>query len=166
MIKFRMFGFGNHQPAAAAPSPETEDTKAPSSTGDTQANPNGKRVLIVDDDLVFLKATAMKLQAAGFQVTRARESSEAITALGDHPTDAVLMDIDFPADVFNGGMAWWDGFQMMSWLRGLATPIKPRFIMVSSSDSEENRKRAQQGGAVAFFQKPVDFEQLIAAVNA
>jgi two-component system chemotaxis response regulator CheY len=108
----------------------------------------------------------MKLRAAGFEVTKAKESSEAITALGEYPTDAVLMDIDFPADVCNGGMGSWDGFQLMSWLRSLPTPKKPRFIMVSSSDSPANRQRAEKGGAVAYFQKPLDYEQLLAAVNA
>ncbi len=36
------------------------------------------RVLIVDDDPVFLEATAMKLQTAGLQVRTAREGAEAI----------------------------------------------------------------------------------------
>jgi len=129
-------------------------------------NPNGKRVLVVDDDPVFLRATEMRLHSAGFQVVTAKESSEAIAALGEQPADAILLDINFPVDACNGGMGSWDGFQIMYWLRGLPMAKGARFIMVSNSDSAVNRKRAKELGAEAYFQKPVDYEQLFAIVNA
>ncbi len=81
MIKFRLFGFGESQETATPPSAEVENQQAPSSGGGTPGQPGGKRVLIVDDDPVFLRATAMKLQSAGFQVMTAKEGSEAIAAL-------------------------------------------------------------------------------------
>ncbi len=166
MIKFRLFGFGESQETATPPSAEVENQQAPSSGGGTPGQPGGKRVLIVDDDPVFLRATAMKLQSAGFQVMTAKEGSEAIAALGDNPADAVLMDINFPADVCNGGMGSWDGFQIMTWLRGLPRAKGARFIMVSNSDSEADRQRARKLGAVAYFQKPLNHERLFEVVNA
>ena len=131
----------------------------------TQAEFHGKRVLIVDDDISFLKATAKKLQSAGFQVRTARESSEAITALSEEPADAILLDVYFPPDVGNGGMGSWDGFQLMAWLRGNLAVSDARFIMISGSDSASDRQRAQQLGAVAWFQKPLNFDELVAVVN-
>jgi len=122
-------------------------------------------VLIVDDDPIFLKATAAKLQAAGFHVRTATEGSEVISTLGEEPADAILMDITFQPDVSSGGMGSWDGFQIMTWLRGYPAAKGARFIMVSNSDSESDRRRAKRLGAVAYFQKPVDHEQLFAAVN-
>jgi CheY-like chemotaxis protein len=166
MIKFKAFGLGSGQNTGDALSPGAARQEAPSLTDRTQTNLHGKRVLIVDDDPVFLKATATKLQLAGFHVRTAKESSEAITALGDQPADAVLMDINFPPDVRNGGMGSWDGFQLMTWLRGLPGASGARFIMVSNSDSVSDRQRAHQLGAVAYFQKPVDHARLAAAVNA
>ncbi len=159
MIKFRFFGFGRK--GENTPQPD------PSEVADAMGaiNPNGKRVLLVDDDPVFLKATTMKLQSAGFQVTTAREGSEALAALGENPADAVLMDINFPPDVCNGGMGSWDGFQTMSWLRGLPSAQGARFIMVSNSDTPEYRTRARKLGAVAYFQKPVDPNALISAID-
>jgi len=123
-------------------------------------------VLVVDDDPVFLRVTASKLQSAGFQVMTAKESSEAIAALGEQSADAVLMDITFQPDVCNGGMGSWDGFQLMTWLRGNPAARGARFIMVSNSNSASDRQRAQQLGAVAYFQKPLDYDGLFAAVNA
>jgi CheY-like chemotaxis protein len=166
MIKFKLFGFGSSEKATHAPSPEAVVQEAPAPMEGTPANPQGKRVLIVDDDPVFLMATATRLQSAGFQVRTARESAEAIAALGDEPADAVLMDINFQPDVCNGGMGSWDGFQLMTWLRGNPAAKGARFIMVSNSGSPADRQRAQQLGVVAYFQKPLDHVQLFAAVNS
>jgi CheY-like chemotaxis protein len=124
------------------------------------ADPNAKRILIVDDDPVFVKATSMKLQSAGFNVMAARDSSQAIAALSEHPADVVLMDVNFPPDVSHG-MGSWDGFQLMYWLRGLAIAKAPRFIFVSNSGSPNLRARAKSLGAVAYLRKPVDNEELL-----
>ena len=167
MIKFKVFGFGSSEKTtpASAP-PEAAVPAAYSDTEGARANVQGRRVLIVDADLVFLTATATKLQTAGFQVRTARESSEAIGALAEQPVDAVLMDIAFQPDVCNGGMGSWDGFQIMTWLRGNPAARGTRFIMVSNSDSAADRQRALKLGAVAYFQKPLDLAQLLALVNA
>ena len=166
MIKFKVFGFGSSEHATpVSPPAEPAVPAAPADTEETQATVPGKRVLIVDDDPVFLEATAMKLRTAGFRVRTAREGSEAIAALGEEPADAILMDIAFDPDVGHGGMGSWDGFQIMSWLRGNPAASGARFIMVSNSDSASERQRARQLGAVAYFQKPLDYDRLLAVVN-
>ena len=165
MIKFKLFGFGSEK-TTPAHSPGAAVQEVPSLMDGTQSNGQGKRVLIVDDDPIFLAATTTKLQSAGFQVRTAKEGSEAIAALGEQPADAVLMDITFQPDVCNGGMGSWDGFQIMTWLRGNPSAKGARFIMVSNSDSASDRQRAKQHGAVAYFQKPLDYAQLLAAMTA
>jgi len=165
MIKFRLFGFGKSGETTSSVSEETLTQPTQAVPENTQTSFIGKRVLIVDDDPVFLRATTAKLQSVGLQVQAAREASEAIAALGDQPADAVLMDINFQADVCNGGMGSWDGFQIMTWLRGLPSAKGARFIMVTNSDSAEDRQRAQKLGAAAYFQKPLDHNKLLAAIN-
>jgi CheY-like chemotaxis protein len=165
MIKFKFFGFTNGSATTPPPLPQAAAPEAPPCPEGTEAPAEGKRVLVVDDDLIFLKVTANKLQTAGYHVSTARESSAAIAALGDEPVDAVLMDINFPPDVCNGGMGSWDGFQIMAWLRGNPAARGARFIMVSASDSASDRQRAQQLGAAAYFHKPLDFEKLLQAIN-
>jgi CheY-like chemotaxis protein len=165
MIKFRLFGFDSKEKTKPVPAP-MEAAEAPSPPDGTQANLQGKRVLVVDDDLVFLKVTAAKLKAAGCQVRTARESAEAIAALSEEAMDAVLLDITFQPDVCNGGMGSWDGFQLMTWLRGLPAARGARFIMISNSDAESDRQRAQKLGAVGYLHKPVDHNRLFELVNA
>jgi CheY-like chemotaxis protein len=164
MIKFKIFGFGDNTERAKAPAIEPAQI-VPDPSAVTEANPTGKRVLIVDDDFVFLKVTAAKLKSAGFRVSTASESAEAITALGEQPADAILLDVNFQPDVCNGGMGSWDGFQLMSWLRGSPAAKGARFIMISSSDAAADRERAKKLGAVAYLHKPVNQEQLLALVN-
>jgi two-component system, NtrC family, sensor kinase len=166
MNESNWYEFGVGEETKSIPSPEMNAQPVQVPQVSIQAGPQGKRVLIVDDDNVFLKLTARKLQSAGFQVRTARESSEAIAALSEEPADAILLDVYFPPDVGNGGMGSWDGFQLMTWLRGNLAVRDARFIMVSSSNSASDRQRAQQLGAVAWLQKPLNFDELVAVVNS
>ena len=163
MIKFKVFGFGNDAPSTST---TVAGEESPFSANEPQNDPLGKKVVIVDDDPVFSKATAMKLRSAGFHVRTTSEPAQAIAALSELRADAVLMDIELPPDVCNGGMGSWDGFQLMNWLRGLPAAKGVRFIMVSNSGSPANRQRAQKLGAVAYFQKPLDHDKLFAVLNA
>jgi CheY-like chemotaxis protein len=165
MIKFKLFGFGSNEETSPALPSTAAHQQVPALMDEPQTNFHGKKVLIVDDNPIFLKATATKLQSAGFQVRTAKEASGAIAALGESPADVILMDIGFPADVCKGGMGSWDGFQIISWLRGLPGTKEARFIMVSGSDSPANRAHARQLGAVAYFQKPLDHDGLFAVIN-
>jgi len=61
--------------------------------------PNGTKVLIVDDDAVILKTTAMKLEAQGYDVVLAKDASGAIRAARKERPDLILMDVSFPPDV-------------------------------------------------------------------
>jgi len=161
MIRFKWFNFGGEESMPEAQNEAAESAEPVTMPG----HPNGQRVLIVDDDKVFVRATSMRLCAAGFQVVAAKDGAEAIERLRDTPAHAILMDIDFPPDVCNGGMGSWDGFQIMSWLRGLPTSRGARFIIVSNTDSPEYRARATKLGAVAFLKKPLQNDQLLTAIN-
>jgi CheY-like chemotaxis protein len=125
----------------------------------------GKRFLVVDDDPVCLFATANKLKRAGGEVCTAREGAEAIALMRQRKMDTVVMDVNFPVDVFNGGVGSWNGIQLVKWLRQLPCSSDTRFIIVSSSDSAANRLQAQQVGVAAYLLKPLNANELIAAVT-
>ncbi|MGH7967651.1 MAG: response regulator, partial [Limisphaerales bacterium] len=89
----------------------------------------GLRILIIDDDEVMLAATSMRLTRAGCSVAVAKDGSEAIGAIGRQSPDFILLDLNFPPDVSNGGLVSWDGFRIMYWLRGLENVQSARFII-------------------------------------
>ncbi len=122
----------------------------------------GKKVLIVDDDAVIRKTTTTKLQSQGYTVLNATDASSAISAARKEQPDLILLDLNFPPDV--GGVAW-DGFLIMNWLRRLEEARDIPVIIMTGSDPATCWQRSFAAGAVGFLPKPLETENLLAAVN-
>jgi DNA-binding response OmpR family regulator len=121
-----------------------------------------KKILIVDDDPVVVKALSIKLEAANFDVLTAGEGSEAVNIARTQSPDAILLDINFPNDFSSVS---WDGFRIMDWLKRLQSVEQPPIFVISSGAAEKYEARVRQMGAMGYFQKPVQHEELIAALN-
>lgn len=135
---------------------EQPQTESQSQTG------RGKKVLMVDDDEVVLKATSLKLKSRGFSVVTASDGAAAIRAVREEKPDVLLLDIHFPPDV--SGVPW-DGFLLMSWLRRLKDGKDLPVIFVTGNASPEFRERSQASGATALFQKPLNHDRLVALIE-
>jgi CheY-like chemotaxis protein len=118
-------------------------------------------VLVIDDDPVFMKATEMKLNSAGYGLIAATDSSEAIAALGEFQPRLVLVDVNLPPDVENGGMFGWDGFRLVRWLKGLQNAGQAKFVMISATESASCKQQARSCGAVDFLTKPLDYQKVL-----
>jgi CheY-like chemotaxis protein len=123
------------------------------------------QILIVDDDPVILKTVSLKLNAHGYQTATALDASEAISAVQTDRPDLILLDISFPPDVPSGGRVSWDGFQLLSWLRNLNGIAQVPVIIITGGDPEEYLQKAFAAGAVAFFHKPIDHQDLLPAIE-
>jgi CheY-like chemotaxis protein len=122
---------------------------------------NRQKILIVDDNAVVIKALAMKLSASGYEVVTALEASEAISAARKEKPDLILLDINFPEDI---GVAW-DGFKIIAWLQRVEEAKGTPIIVISGGDAAKFQDRSIQSGAIAYFQKPIDNEKLIAVIE-
>ena len=102
------------------------------------------RVLLVDDDPVFLQSAARLLAPeAGFTVVgRARSGAEAIDQAAALSPDLVLMDVEMP-DM--------DGLETTRRLKAL--PLPPRVLLVSIYDSDARRFEAAAAGADGYIGK-------------
>jgi two-component system alkaline phosphatase synthesis response regulator PhoP len=127
------------------------------------ASTSQKKILVIDDNEIILKTTSMKLQSAGYRVFTALDGSEGVAAVRREKPDLVLLDITFPPDV--GGMSW-DGFRIMDWLHRVDETQKIPIIIISGVVEEKNKQRAASSGAVAFFPKPVNFDEMIKVIRA
>jgi two-component system KDP operon response regulator KdpE len=127
-------------------------------------HPPSGRILIVDDDPIILKTCSIKLTAAGYEVFTALGPSEAITAVGSSELDIIIVDVNFPPDVAHGGMPSWDGPRLMCWLRTLKGAADARYIIITGDDLTTVKQDRLSAHAIAFFQKPLDYRLLLAAL--
>ena len=118
---------------------------------------NGQKILIVDDNPVIVKTLSMKLASAGYQVVAAVDGSEAIAAARKERPNLILLDISFPEEL---GIVW-DGFKIIAWLQRVDEIQQVPIIIISGGDAAKFKERSLQAGAIAYFQKPVDNDQLL-----
>ncbi|MCE9591671.1 MAG: response regulator [Planctomycetes bacterium] len=112
-------------------------------------------VAIVDDEEATARALRRLLRSAGFDAVTYASGASFFGSLGSTQPDCVILDVHMP------GM---DGIEVQ---RRLAE-INPRIpvLFLTGHDSAETRQLALSGGAVAYFTKPVDAQNLIDAINS
>lgn len=123
---------------------------------------NKKLILVVDDDPVVQKAFSIKLKGSNYDVITASEGAEAVNLVRTKKPDAILLDIDFPAEFSS---VQWDGFRLIEWIKRLEDSAKTPIFIISSGNPDKYLARARELGAVGFFRKPVIHEQLVEALE-
>ena len=127
---------------------------------------NGKRVLVVDDNLVDARALSSKLRSEGYEVVLAQDGAAAVSTARKQKLDLIFLDIVFPPDVAHGGGVPWDGFLILDWIRRLDEAKHVPIIFVTGADPKKYRDRAIKAGVANYFSKPVKADELMAAVRA
>jgi len=127
--------------------------------------PNGKKILVVDDNPVIIKTLSFKLKAAGYKVLTALDGGEAVSSARKEKPDLILLDINFPPDVAHGGGIPWDGFLIMGWVRRIEGAQNIPIIMITSGDPAKYKERALAEGAHSFFHKPIEMPELMATIQ-
>jgi len=127
--------------------------------------PNGKKILVVDDNPVIIKTLSFKLKAAGYKVLTALDGGEAVSSARKERPDLILLDINFPPDVSHGGGVPWDGFLIMGWVRRIDGAQNIPIIMITSGDPAIYKERALAEGAHSFFHKPIEMRELMATIE-
>jgi two-component system chemotaxis sensor kinase CheA len=107
-------------------------------------------LLVVDDSLTTRMVEQNILESVGYQVQAATSAEEALRMAHTCRYGLFLVDIEMP------GM---DGFQFVTRTREDAALRDIPAILVSSRDSEEDRRRGEEAGARAYFSKG-EFDQV------
>jgi len=116
----------------------------------------GKKIMIVEDENLQLTALARRLKSAGFEITAARDGLTAISTARKEQPDLILLDLGIPAG---------DGFVVLQRLQMLLNTGTIPIIVVSSRTPVGNRDASLKAGAIAYYQKPVDMDVLLKAIN-
>jgi HAMP domain-containing protein/CheY-like chemotaxis protein len=117
----------------------------------------GQTVLLVDDDARNIFALSSVLERRGMHVLTATTGNEAIERLQGTPEVAiVLMDIMMPE---------MDGYETMQAIREEAKWRRLPIIALTAKAMKGDREKCLQAGASDYLAKPVNTEQLLAALR-
>ena len=115
-----------------------------------------KTILIVDDNADTRLVLSARLKANHYDTVFAADALQVMSvALKERP-DAILLDLGLP-----GG----NGLMVLERLKANTSLGFIPVIIVTAEDPLVAEARAIEGGAVAFLQKPVDQDKLMAAVQ-
>jgi CheY-like chemotaxis protein len=113
-------------------------------------------ILVVDDDAenahALANALALELRC---EVVTAYDGAVALDKACEHRPEVIVMDI---------GMPMVNGIEAGKLLRRLFNGHAPRMLALTGRNSEEDRRAIRECGFEQHFVKPVDLNQLVAAI--
>lgn len=117
----------------------------------------GRRILLVDDDVRNLFALTSALESKGAEVVVARNGVEALEQLAAaDAVDLVLMDIMMPE---------MDGYQAMEQIRSNPAWRLLPIIAVTAKAMKDDQERCLQAGANDYMAKPIDLDRLFSLIR-
>jgi len=118
--------------------------------------PSGhKKILVVEDDTKIAMGLGIRLKAAGYDPLLAQDGLGAVNVAVKNRPDLVLLDISIPAG---------NGFTVARRIQtAIATPTP--IIFLTASKRPEFRQQAEELGAVGFFEKPFEADQVLATIK-
>lgn len=114
----------------------------------------GLKILLVDDEQEFVEALSERLQMRDMDAHAVFDGPTALAQVQSHPPQVMIIDLKMP------GM---DGIQVLRQVRQTHPFI--RVIVLTGHGSEQDRRNCMDLGACAYFYKPVDIDELNAAIQ-
>jgi CheY-like chemotaxis protein len=117
----------------------------------------GKRVLVVEDDVRNIFALSSVLEPLGGNIVIARNGREALTRLAAKPVpDIVLMDIMMPE---------MDGITAMQEIRKKPELRDLPIIALTAKAMPDDQQRCLAAGANDYITKPIDVDKLVSLIR-
>jgi CheY-like chemotaxis protein len=118
---------------------------------------DGRRILIVEDDVRNVFALTSVLESKGVNVSIARNGREALSSLAATPdVDLVLMDVMMPE---------MDGLQATREIRKNHAWAKLPIIALTAKAMSDDRERCLEAGVNDYLAKPLDTEILLSLLR-
>lgn len=109
-------------------------------------------ILVVDDSINVRRFLALTLEKAGYRVEQAIDGQDGLEKLlSGLPIQAVISDIDMPR---------LDGYSLLAQVKASHLQDLP-FILLSSRQGQRERQLATKLGAIAYFSKPFNEQELL-----
>ena len=110
------------------------------------------KILVVEDEPAVAMMMNYLLTRVGCEVETAWQSSQALALAENSEYDLITLDLSLPGI---------DGFQLCRKLRQFPHLSQTPIVFVSGADTEENRRRAIEAGAVDFIAKPFNASSFV-----
>ncbi|OBT17266.1 hybrid sensor histidine kinase/response regulator [Vibrio sp. UCD-FRSSP16_10] len=119
-------------------------------------NPDGKLVMIADDEPVNLNILESFLRVAGYRVISANNGRQVIDLIAQDKPDILLLDIMMPE---------LSGFEVCKHLRELYTHNELPIIMLTALSQSEDKIKGFECGANDYLVKPFNKQELSARIQ-
>jgi HAMP domain-containing protein/signal transduction histidine kinase/DNA-binding response OmpR family regulator len=118
---------------------------------------DGRKVLIIDDDMRNIFSLTSALEQHGLSVIFAENGLEGIEKLQANPDiDVALVDIMMPE---------MDGYETMREIRNISQYRDLPLVAVTAKAMKGDREKCLEAGATDYVSKPVDIDQLLAVLR-
>ena len=117
---------------------------------------NKKKILIVEDDKDIAQGLSLRLEANGYATASATDARSGIETAAKENPDMILLDLGLPDE---------NGFVMMENLQRNPALSSVPVIVLTGRPQEVYKEAAVLAGAKAYLQKPVENEELLAAIR-
>lgn len=116
-----------------------------------------KRIMVVDDEVDFLKMVKMNLEESGaYEVLTLTNGKDIIHQVHRFDPDIILLDLLMPT---------LGGIEVCEMLNKDQLGLKVPIIVVSALSKEEDKIMAYKKGVVDFLVKPIGKDELIAKIE-
>ena len=112
------------------------------------------KILIADDETELLELIRFSLDAAGYQITTAKNGQEALEFARKADFDLIVLDIMMPI---------LDGYHVASEIS--QNPDSPPILLLTSRDFDQDQAAIKGSGADAFLSKPFEVTELLQVVK-
>ncbi|MGA8539675.1 MAG: response regulator transcription factor [Terriglobales bacterium] len=118
---------------------------------------NRVKIMVVDDDPDLRQALSLRLRANNFDTVNVCDGYSVIAMAQKEKPHLIILDLGLPAG---------DGYAVLKNLQQYPALSVIPVIVLTARDPDGNEKRTLESGAVAFFQKPADNDELLGVIRA
>lgn len=115
-----------------------------------------KNVLIIDDSFTTRRILSTAIKSLKLHYEEAKDGFEALQKLPTKHFDLILLDINMPHI---------NGLEFIQYCKNSQLYKNIPIIIISTEDSEEDKKRGLSLGAEAYLTKPVQPDQIVETVK-
>lgn len=119
-------------------------------------NPDGLKVMVIDDSKTIRRTAESLLKKAGCEVITATDGFDALAKISEHNPNIIFVDIMMPR---------LDGYQTCALIKNNSVFRNTPVIMLSSKDSIFDRARGRIVGSELYLTKPFTKEDLLSAIE-